>query len=150
VDLAGVVLAEAEVGSAEVAGFAGCSPHPVMAAALTVVRLQRLAREVALTAAQIRGRLTAIAVPMATQLVAQVRVDRVVEETRVGQDLARPRAKRGALPMLMVNGTHLGSDRVAQVRVQGFQAVSTRAAIPPTLLSRAVLVREVGRDWLMR
>jgi hypothetical protein len=77
VDLAGVVFAEVEVGSAEVAGFAGCSPHPVMAA-LTLVRLQRLAWEVALTAAHIQGRLTAIVVPMATQPVVQVRVDRVV------------------------------------------------------------------------
>lgn len=99
VDLAGVVLAAVEVGSAEadtpgvvfvavevgsaeadtvVADFAGCSLHPGMAAALTVVRLQRLAWEVALTAAHIQGRLIAIVVPMATQPVVQVRVDRVV------------------------------------------------------------------------
>jgi hypothetical protein len=90
VDLAGVVFVEVE-GSAEVAGFAGCSPHPVMAAALTVLRLQRLAWDVALTAAHIRG-LTAIVAPMATQLVVQVRVDRVVGYTRGGQDLPRLRA----------------------------------------------------------
>src|ERR1700688_1488379 len=74
-DTAGVGFVEVEVGSAEVAGFAGCSPHPVIAAALTVARLQRLAWEVALTAAHIQGRLTAIVVQMATQPVVQVRVD---------------------------------------------------------------------------
>lgn len=33
---------------------------------------------------------------------------------------------------------------------RGLQAVSTRAAIPPTLLSRAVQVQEVGRDKVMQ
>lgn len=99
VDLAGVVLAAVEVGSAEadtlevvfvvveagsaeadtvVADFAGCSLHPGMAAALTVVRLHCLAWEVALTAAHIRGRLTAIVVPTATQPVVQALAHRAV------------------------------------------------------------------------
>lgn len=51
--------------------------------------------------------------------------------------------------MLTADGTHLGNDRLAPVRDRGLQVVSTRAAIPPTLLSRAVRVQEVCRDKVM-